>query len=237
MVHDAKFPNEEAPPLPHSSTWFEHMEDPNVSKVSSGQQRSTRSRAQPSDESDDDIAIERERISMKCPLTLLPYQDPVTSTKCPHSFERQAIYDMIGRSTMYAPHGAGRGRVRALRCPVCSMTLTKDDLRPDPVLLRRVRRAEEIAARDAEEQLEGPSQLANAANQVTLASDAVEADDMDVDVDVDDAPVPSARVKMEPTATLAERREASTDGDEEDEDVEEGDDEDEEDVEMDSEEE
>jgi predicted Zn finger-like uncharacterized protein len=31
-----------------------------------------------------------------------------------------------------------------VKCPVCSTPLTADDLRPDPVLLRRVRRAQEL---------------------------------------------------------------------------------------------
>ncbi|KAJ5287438.1 Zinc finger RING/FYVE/PHD-type [Penicillium angulare] len=227
MVHDAKFPNEEAPPLPHSSTWFEHMEDSNATTSAGQQTRSTRNRRQPSDDSDDDIAIQRERISMKCPLTLLPYQDPVTSTKCPHSFEREAILDMIRGSSMTAP-GPGRGRVRALKCPVCSTILTKEDLRADPVLLRRVRRAEEVAAREAEDQLEGQSQLPNSPNHITLASDAIEPE-MDVDVDIDDAPVPSARVKSEPV----DRARSTDEEEEEDEEVDEEEEEEEEDEESD----
>ncbi|KAJ5785129.1 uncharacterized protein N7503_010341 [Penicillium pulvis] len=225
MVHDAKFPNDEAPPLPHSSTWFQHMEDPNATSAAqnaSGPRNSTRSRREPS-ESDDDIAIQRERISTKCPLTLLPYQDPVTSTKCPHSFEREAILDMIARSGMQIPVGPGRGarRVRAVKCPVCSTPFTADDLRSDPVLLRRVRRAEELAAREAEENMEGQSQLAPRPNEVTLESDAIDADDMEVEVEVDadadadeDAPAPSARVKTEPmeraVSTDSEEHEAET---------------------------
>jgi len=236
MVHDAKFPNDEAPPLPHSSTWFQHMEDPNATSAAqnaSGPRISTRSRREPS-ESDDDIAIQRERISTKCPLTLLPYQDPVTSTKCPHSFEREAIHDMIARSGMQIPVGPGRGarRVRAVKCPVCSTPFTADDLRPDPVLLRRVRRAEELAAREAEENMEGQSQLAHRPNEVTLESDAIDADDMDVEVEVDadadadaddeEAPAPSARVKTEPM-----ERAVSTDSEENEAESEESEDNDE----------
>lgn len=239
MVHDAKFPNDEAPPLPHSSTWFQHMEDPNATSAAQDASgpRNTRSRRE-SSESDDDIAIERERISIKCPLTLLPYQDPVTSTKCPHSFEREAIYDMIARSGMQIPVGPGRGarRVRAVKCPVCSTPFTADDLRPDPVLLRRVRRAEELAAREAEENMEGQSQLAPRPNEVTLESDAIDADDMDVEVEVEvevdadadadadeeEAPAPSARVKTEPM-----ERAVSTDSEENEGESEESEDDDE----------
>ncbi|KAJ6028523.1 hypothetical protein N7540_004099 [Penicillium herquei] len=196
VVHDAKFPNDEAPPVPHSSTWFAHLENPNAASAS----QMTQAR-EPSAESDDDIAIERERISLKCPLTLLPFRDPVTSTKCPHSFERTAISDMIARSNMSVPTEPGRGgrRVRVVKCPECNTPLSMDDLRSDPVLLRRVRRAEELAAREAEDQLERQSQTPSRPNHVTLASDAIGPDDSDVDVDMaDSTPAPSARVKPEP---------------------------------------
>jgi mRNA (guanine-N7-)-methyltransferase len=110
---------------------------------------------------DDDIAIERESISLKCPLTLVMFVDPVSSTKCVHSFERQAIEDMINQSSMTVPagqndyQGGGRGararRVRAIACPVCSVKLTLNDLKRDPVIMTRVRRARAAKQRDAEE--------------------------------------------------------------------------------------
>lgn len=129
MVHDAKHPGDDAPPVPHASTWFRHMED---------------GTAQENAESDDDIAIEREKVSLRCPLTFLTFKEPVTSTKCPHSFERTAIEDMIKKSTymLTLPRGHPRQgqRGRYVKCPVCELPLTKEDLRPDPVLLRKVRR-------------------------------------------------------------------------------------------------
>ncbi|KAL4932793.1 mRNA capping enzyme-domain-containing protein [Aspergillus undulatus] len=172
MVHDAKHPGEDTPPVPNPNTWFAHLEDPNASR----KRRSSSSAAAPSrntrhqvahestQDSDDgnDIAIERERISLKCPLTLLPFHDPVTSTKCPHSFERSAITDMIDRSAQTVPAAAsssGRGgrRIRAVKCPVCEVVLTNNDLREDPVLLRRVRRAEAARRRDEEDDEDGMS--------------------------------------------------------------------------------
>ncbi|KAE8149850.1 zinc-finger of the MIZ type in Nse subunit-domain-containing protein [Aspergillus avenaceus] len=153
IIHDAKHPNDAIPPLPHASTWFSHLEDPQDSTAQSN-------RRSPSTDSDD-ITIKRERISLKCPLTLLFYRDPVTSTKCPHSFEREAIENMLAQSssTVPAPGATGRGarRVRSVMCPVCSVSLTASDLRPDPVLLRRVRRFEAVALREREdEELGGP---------------------------------------------------------------------------------
>ncbi|RHZ62144.1 SUMO ligase MMS21 [Aspergillus thermomutatus] len=156
IVHDARHPGDDIPPLPHASTWFAHMEDPSVaSTADQTSSRRTRQRRSPSPADSDEIAIERERISLKCPLTLLPFRDPVTSTKCPHSFEREAITDMIAHSSTSvpgAPSGGRRSRIRSVKCPVCSVVLTAEDLRSDPVLLRRVRRAEAASQREAEDE-------------------------------------------------------------------------------------
>ena len=47
------------------------------------------------EEAEDDIAIARERISTRCPLTLREFDDPITSRKCPHTFEKSAIFGLI----------------------------------------------------------------------------------------------------------------------------------------------
>ena len=206
MVHESKFPGDEVPPMPHASRWFAHLEGP--AAASSNQQRSTRRRE--SSVNSDDIAIERERISLKCPLTLLPYRDPVTSTKCPHSFEREAIENMISRSpyqTLPSASGSGTRRVRAVKCPVCSMTFSADDLRSDPVLLRRVRRAEEKMAREAEGEQMGESGR-NSPEGVTLNSDGEEDDAMDVDADESDGP----RIKSEPEPSQVRHESTSDEG-------------------------
>ncbi|KAL4895227.1 mRNA capping enzyme-domain-containing protein [Aspergillus ambiguus] len=158
IIHEAQHPGDDIPPLPHASTWFTHLEDSTAApaderhRTRGTTRRGQRNRsASPADS--DDIAIERERISLKCPLTLLPFRDPVTSTKCPHSFEREAIEGMLATSgtTVPAPPGSRTRRVRSVKCPVCSEALTADDLRSDPVLLRRVRRAEAAMRREAED--------------------------------------------------------------------------------------
>ena len=133
------------------------------------------------DEEDSDVEIASERISLKCPITLLPFKDPLSSTKCPHSFEKDAILDMLRLSSDYLPFTASqeleltqiRDR-RALErkkkemgtpiveCPVCSCTLVAADLKPDPVLLRKVKRVEAATKRqqnpasDSEEEDEAP---------------------------------------------------------------------------------
>ena len=114
LVYDAQFPGDDAPPMPHSSTWF-----PDQSPESSAPAVAANQAAG----NDDDLAMASERISIKCPITLLPMKDPVTSTKCPHNFEREAILSMINASDVRVDasgrHGAGSKK--AMQCPVCTV--------------------------------------------------------------------------------------------------------------------
>lgn len=118
-VHDAKNPNpgEDGPPLPHHSLWFANEEKQlNPSYIAPGTQtqRTRRPRgpsneaaAEDSDPASSDVEIAREKISIKCPITFLPFTDPLTSTKCPHSFDRPAIMDMLSRTqTTLVPNAA-----------------------------------------------------------------------------------------------------------------------------------
>ena len=90
---------------------------------------------------------------------------------------------MLAQSRLDKPappgtEGAGvrrrRNRIRYIRCPVCSLELTNDDLKSDPVLLRKVNRAQTLLQREEEEaELEGRSR------RVTLG-------DVDSDEDEDE---------------------------------------------------
>lgn len=223
MVHDSKFPSDDVPPLPHSSTWFKHLEDPNESTTGTSTRSRNQGRAPPDD--DDEIAIQRERVSLKCPLTLMSFVDPVTSTKCPHSFEREAITNMINssRTTIAPPGGARRGqsRVRFVKCPVCSTPLTAADLRPDPVLLRKVRRAEELEKREAEDDhLEDNRKTKDRNEGIELDSD----DGSDDAMDVDAQPATQRIIKAEPLSQAPPRQEGGDEDElEEEEEEEEGD--------------
>ena len=173
MVHESEYPGDNIPPLPPVSTWFSHLEEvPDDAETPSRRKRRKQAeldqrRQQAGDNVEkgggedseqeqqvkaegEDIAINSEKTSLRCPITLLRFKDPVTSTKCPHSFERSAIEDMIkrgGTNRRGGRHHAGgvKGRVQ---CPVCTAQLTLKDLTTDPVLVRRVRRANEMDARE-----------------------------------------------------------------------------------------
>ena len=161
-VYDAKN-GDNAPPVPHSSLWFADEEDPDPMPGTVSQSKKGRHAEQ---DDDSDIEIASERISTKCPITFLTFRDPVTSMKCPHSFEKGAILEMLHHSSKSLPFTAEQVielsqytnrrekerrerefRIRAVDCPVCSLLLTESDLNADPVLLRKVRRIEAAAKR------------------------------------------------------------------------------------------
>lgn len=193
IVHEAKYPTGEVPPVPPASTWFNHLEPNSRRTAKSRQQSATTTSNNPSqdideDEEDADIEIERERISLKCPLTLVVFEDPVKSTKCIHSFERKAIEDMIRASSMTIPAGendfqAGGGRnararrVRAVPCPICSVPMSLNDLEPNLVLVRRVRRMRAEELREQEEAELGGGRQGR--NEVTIDSDGEDDNDDD----------------------------------------------------------
>lgn len=207
--------------MPHSSTWFSHIDDHDAgsglgASGGSPSTRRTRNQRQPSPADSDDVAIERERISLDCPLTLVRFRDPVTSTKCPHSFEHDAIMDMISRSR---PMPGGPARVKAIKCPVCTTFLTAGDLVRDTALQRRVRRAEEQEARRAEESdSEEEENVQRRMNRVTLASDAVDPDEDAMDVDRP----PGTQIKAEPDQMKGGRRTMEPDDENDEEEEEEG---------------
>lgn len=61
---------------------------------------------------------------------------------------------MISHSPTTVPPSEGsrgRNRVRAVKCPVCSVLLTAQDLRKDAVLSRRVRRMEAMMQREMDD--------------------------------------------------------------------------------------
>lgn len=154
MQHEMQFPDR---PMPHESTWF-----------------STRAAApgetmlnEDEDDEEGDLAIARETVSTKCPITLREFVEPVTSRKCPHSFEREAILGMIASSSVRcdaqgnviesstqrrSQRDAGQ---KGVRCPVpgCEKVLVQEDLLADAVLVRKIARLQR-AARMAEEEEE-----------------------------------------------------------------------------------
>lgn len=152
MVHDAQHPGDDAPPLPNATSWFTSSGSPAPGITSreqltgpAGGRKGEGGAGGGEEDSDDDIAIAREKLSTKCPLTLQEFRDPVTSAKCPHSFEREAILEMVRASVVRVGQQGGRAGERGVQCPVtgCDEMLTASDLRPDALLIRRIRRIQQ----------------------------------------------------------------------------------------------
>ncbi|KAI8931784.1 hypothetical protein NX059_011421 [Plenodomus lindquistii] len=151
VVHDAKF-GDAGPPLGHEDTWFTESGSPAPGV--------TDSTARGAFDSDDDIIVDKATISTRCPLTYQTFKEPWTSTKCPHTFEKTAILEMIRGSANRIAGQGGRGQEKVVECPIqgCSQMLTVHDLRSDPILIRKINRlikAEAEGAEDSEEEEEG----------------------------------------------------------------------------------
>ncbi|KAF2870287.1 zinc-finger of the MIZ type in Nse subunit-domain-containing protein [Massariosphaeria phaeospora] len=141
IVHDAKY-GDDGPNLPHPDHWFTEAGEPAHGVTQHG------------NDSDDDLVMDRGTISVRCPLTFLTFKDPYTSKKCPHSFEKDPILEMIRQSKTMLGGGGQRGQGhRAVKCPVtgCEQMLTASDLAPDPILIRKIKRIQQAEAQNDQE--------------------------------------------------------------------------------------
>ena len=152
IIHDSKHRDRDEVPVPHETMWFAAEE---------GRQTETAMLpgAGNGTDEDDDVQVDHVVIRIKCPFTLQAFQDPVTSKKCPHSFERSAFNEVLKATDKYLPftpeqiqeldrcrNRAERTKkekeigIRAVQCPECNMLLAEGDVERNPVLQRKVRR-------------------------------------------------------------------------------------------------
>ena len=151
-IHDSKHRDRDEVPVPHETMWFAAEE---------GRQTETASLpgAGNGTEEDDDVQVDHVVIRIKCPFTLQYFEDPVTSKKCPHSFERSAFCEVLKATDKHLPFTVEQveelGRIRnrtertkrekeigipAVQCPECNMLLAESDVERNPVLQRKVQR-------------------------------------------------------------------------------------------------
>lgn len=110
IVHDAKY-GDSGPILGHEDTWFTETGSP-APGITDNTQRGDF-------DDDDDIVVDKATISTRCPITFQQFKEPFTSTKCPHTFEKNAILDMIRSSANRIGGGGPRGQgEKAVECPV-----------------------------------------------------------------------------------------------------------------------
>lgn len=118
VVHDARY-GDEGPVLGHEDTWFTDAGEPQLGV--------TQRRGGAYDDDEDDLVMDKATISTKCPITFQQLKEPYTSIKCPHTFEKNPILDMIRASTArFGPGGA-----KSINCPIpgCDQVRTC----PDPL--------------------------------------------------------------------------------------------------------
>lgn len=82
----------------------------------------------PDDLKDDDVAVAGGKISLKDPLSLNYFVEPVTSRKCNHVYEKKHIMRLFQDGI-------------PINCPVtgCAATIKSDDLRDDKLMALRVK--------------------------------------------------------------------------------------------------
>ncbi|KAI0836270.1 zinc-finger of the MIZ type in Nse subunit-domain-containing protein [Hypoxylon sp. FL0890] len=112
LWHDAVH-GADGKPLPDASKWF------------------SQNRGEDHADDDDDLIVAEEHLDIHCPLSMVVMQDPYTSTVCKHTFEKDSIVQFLRTQP------GGRAR-----CPQtgCNKEVTIKNFRPDPVMLRRIKR-------------------------------------------------------------------------------------------------
>lgn len=191
VVHDAVHADKEEPPPLDKTKWF----------TEAGQAApgiTNRNVDAENEDDDDDLAISKATISTKCLLTLREFINPYTSKKCPHSFEKDAILEMINNSPRRTTPTAGqRHGDKFVVCPVsgCQEQLTRNDLGVDKVIVRKIQRLQRSKQLQQEED-EGNSDTGRDGTQNRALS-------IDEDAESGAEESPAVKTKTEPHPTDA----------------------------------
>ncbi|EXJ54513.1 hypothetical protein A1O7_09853 [Cladophialophora yegresii CBS 114405] len=135
---DGQNPGDNPPPMPHETFWFAVEEGRSAtvsfSSTSQGRQRGAHSATESGEEEEDELEISAENTRIRCPLTLLPYKEPMTSRTCNHSYEKTAILELLANC---------RTQPKKVKCPDtgCNADINgEEDLYENQLLKRRVAR-------------------------------------------------------------------------------------------------
>ncbi len=103
-LHEAQHPDDGAV-LPDASTWFDKSGRPTLQRGVDD--------ADSSMDEDEELVVQREVISLICPLSLRTMQEPYSNNRCKHTFEKNVILEFLGRGTKTCPQ-TGCSQVRPL---------------------------------------------------------------------------------------------------------------------------
>lgn len=155
-VHDAMHPGDDAPPVPHASTWFSEN---NMAGSRNRRPRNSTDGANGESDDEDDVIIASATTNLKCPLTLQMFVEPYSNNVCSHSFEKSAIIAYLRENgVVYGQPNQRHGQrtangPRQVKCPSvgCDVMLELNDFYDDQILLRQVKRAQRSAGFEMED--------------------------------------------------------------------------------------
>ncbi|KAK6465774.1 zinc-finger of the MIZ type in Nse subunit-domain-containing protein [Scheffersomyces coipomensis] len=93
----------------------------------------------PDEEDDEELNVAGGKVSLKDPISLQYFQDPVCSKRCKHTFEKSSIQSHFSKG--------------GSNCPIdgCSQTITRADLYPDQLMRIRVSIYKKLEEKEREE--------------------------------------------------------------------------------------
>lgn len=121
VVHNARH-GDNAPPVPHASTWFSEGNAPSGRRrrhMSSTDNAGNGYEQAEEDDDDDDIMITGEKESLQCPLTLKMFREPYSNNVCKHTFEKNEIIQYHEKNAVAFAERGGRS-ARKVKCPATS---------------------------------------------------------------------------------------------------------------------
>ena len=83
--------------------------------------------AQGGSDDEEDMVVQKTRVTLNCPVSRLPFVEPVKNPQCGHTFSKDALMQLVmGRSEM--------------PCPVagCNRNVVIRALQPDEQVIRRM---------------------------------------------------------------------------------------------------
>ena len=120
VVHDSMFPQDGAPPLAKTTTWFKDGLPEAPAAARRRVQASQAGGAEEDSDSDDEPIITAQTQDFRDPISMAIIVNPVTSTICKHTYEKANIMEHI-RNDGQPYAGDGRGRIRTgpkrIKCP------------------------------------------------------------------------------------------------------------------------
>lgn len=112
LVHDSLYGD--TVQLPKATTWF-HGNEPVIfygsgTRINNADNDDNEMN---DDDDDDEVIIAGSKLEYKCPLTMRVFEQPCTSKVCKHTYEKQAILELIDGGTVFG----GRGGPKQVQCP------------------------------------------------------------------------------------------------------------------------